>query len=151
MIATIIGIVLLVCIVTYLLLRPKASIVSSTLPEYTLSHQSFIKESEEYELSFDHCDFKDASYLSEVETRNRDLEVAAILVGTTAGYYTPVERVETVQSVLFYQNPNILSGKRLYQTFPLDVTTLKFHALQGNVKLYLHKLELDKYVFVLNQ
>ncbi|MDB5196462.1 MAG: hypothetical protein JWP88_833 [Flaviaesturariibacter sp.] len=116
-----------------------------------MQHQDFIKDSIEYELSIDHCDFKNASYLSEVENRYTDLEIAATIVGTNAAYYTTIERVETDQSVLFYQHPDVLAGKRLYQTFPLDATTLKFHVLQGNVKLYINKSELGKYVFVLNQ
>lgn len=101
-----------------------------------------------YIIKFDNCQFKDSSYTSEVEQDNSDYRLAGSLVGSSIGaYYTPIEKVETVQSVLFYKDESLYEGKRFFQTFPLDQTTLKFHVINGNVTLYVDKQDSSRYIF----
>ena len=134
--------------VTYLLLRPK----QMTLPNIEIEVKRMFAEAKatslRYNVEFDNCEFKDSSYVSEVEQDNSDYRSAGHLVGSSIGaYYTPVERVETVQSVLFFKDEKLFENKRFFQTFPIDKTTLKFHVISGNVALYIDKDDPSKYFF----
>lgn len=134
--------------VIYLLLRPKQKTVPMDAIE---SQRKFTKvklNAKSYTVEFDNCEFKDSSYLSEVQQDNSDYVLAGSLVGSSiADYYTPVERVETIQSVLFFKKESLFNGKRFFQTFALDQTTLKFHVIRGNVTLYVDKEDKNKYFF----
>jgi hypothetical protein len=110
----------------------------------------FLENATKYEVSFDDCQFKDASFLTEEEQKNEALIGAGLLVGSTAGlYYTPVKRVENVRAVLFFQKADFINCKRFIQTFPIEMKTLKYHVLTGSMKLFVDKENPDKYVFLL--
>ena len=149
MIATIIGLVILTGSVTYLLLRPRNQHAGLTTPKL-LPAEDFISDAQQFVLDFDYCVFKDSSYSAEVEVHNTNAELAAVLVGSPNVSHTSIERQETIQSVLFYQNPGLYNGKRFFDTFPFDVTTLKFHVMQGNMKLYVDGKDSNKYLFLIN-
>lgn len=132
----------------YLLLRPKQEAVLIDATESQRRFTEFKLNAKRYNVDFDNCEFKDSSYITEVQQDNSDYVWAGSLVGTDIGpYYTPVENVETTQSVLFFKNESLLNGKRFFQTFPLDQTTLKFHVMSGNVTLYIDKENTNKYFF----
>ena len=134
--------------VIYLLLRPKQKTVPIDATESQRRFTEAKLNAKSYAVEFDNCEFKDSSYLREVEQDNSDYLLAGSLVGSSIGaYYTPVERVETIQSVLFFKNESLFNGKRFFQTFPLDQTTLKFHVINGNVTLYVDKKDTNKYFF----
>ena len=134
--------------VIYLLLRPKQKTVPIDATERRFTEVKLNAMS--YTVEFENCEFKDSSYLSEVEQDNSDYILAGSLVGSSIGaYYTPIENVETIQSVLFYKNESLFNGKRFFQTFPLDQTTLKFHVISGNIILYVDKEDTNKYFFEL--
>jgi hypothetical protein len=133
--------------VTYLFLRNKDRITSDTNPN-TKEILNLKANAEVVLVNFDHCQFKDSSFLQEYEQSNPDYKLAGHLVGSSIGHiYTPVVREETVQSVIFYQDPSFKGGKRFYQTFPFDVTTLKYYVITNRLQLYIHKKEIDKYFF----
>lgn len=134
--------------VIYLLLRPKQKTVPVDITESKKRFTEVKLNARSYTIEFDNCEFKDSSYLSEIQQDNSDYVLAGSLVGSSIGdYYTPVERVETIQSVLFFKNESLFNGKRFFQTFPLDQTTLKFHVISGNVILYVDKEDTNKYFF----
>ena len=134
--------------VIHLLLRPKQKTVPVDTTEIKRRFAEVKFNSRSYTVEFDNCEFKDSSYLSEVQQDNSDYVLAGSLVGSSIGdYYTPVERVETIQSVLFFKNESLFNGKRFFQAFPLDQTTLKFHVISGNVTLYVDKEDTNKYFF----
>lgn len=134
--------------VIYLLIRPKQKTVPIVATESKGQFTALKLNAKSYAVEFDDCEFKDSSYLSEVEQDNPDYRLAGSLVGSSiADYYTPVERVETIQSVLFFRNESLFDGKRFFQTFPLDQTTLKFHVMNGNITLYVDKEDTNKYFF----
>jgi hypothetical protein len=134
--------------VLYLILRPKEKTASSHVADSSMLLTEIKSNANKYAIAFDNCEFKDSSYVSEVEQDNSDYRQAAALVGSSIGaYYTPLERVETVQSVLFYKDEKLFGGKRFFQTFPIEKTTLKFHAMKGNISLYIDKDSANKYFF----
>ena len=134
--------------VIYLLLRPKQKAVPIDATEGQRRFTEFKLNAKRYHVEFDNCEFKDSSYITEAEQDNSDYVLAGSLVGSSiADYYTPVERVETIQSVLFFKKESLFNGKRFFQTFPLDQTTLKFHVIRGNVTLYVEKEDTNKYFF----
>lgn len=136
--------------VIYLLLRLKQKAVPIGTTESQIRFTGFKLNANSYVVEFDNCEFKDSSYISEVEQDNPDYRLAGSLVGSSiADYYTPVERVETIQSVLFYKNESLLNGKRFFQSFPLDQTTLRFHVMSGNITLYVDSEDTNKYFFEL--
>lgn len=130
--------------VVYLILRPKKKKDLFEEPK-NLSYLADIKTNgDRYVVALDHADFKDSSFLSEIEQDNSDYKIAANLVGSNIGsYYTPMERVETVQSVLFYK----INDRQFYQTFHMDLITLKYHVMCGHVLLYVSKNDPVKYCF----
>ncbi len=133
----------------YLVLRPKGKNGSAPL-DFSQPLNEIKSNAHKYIVEFDKCEFKDSSYTSEIEQDQSDYRQAAALVGSSVGaYYTPVEKVETIQSVLFYKNENVYEGKRFLQTFAMEKTTLKFHVMKGNVILYIDKNDLDRYFFEL--
>ena len=146
--ASIVSVVGILIYVVYIFLRQK----EKAFPKETLESERLFAEvksnANRYKIEFDNCEFKDSSYITEVQQDNSDYVLAGSLVGTDIGsYYTPVENVETIQSVLFFKNESLFNGKRFFQTFPLDQTTLKFHVIRGNVTLYVDKEDTNKYFF----
>lgn len=134
--------------VLYLILRPKQTVVANEIDDRTkVLRENLRANAKKFEINFDNCKFKNSSYISEVEQNNSDYQMAASAIGASPIYYTPVEKVETVQSVLFYSDKNVADGKRFYQTFPIEETTLKYHVINGNVFLYIDKNDNDKYFF----
>jgi hypothetical protein len=103
-----------------------------------------------YKLNFDYCTFRDSSYITEVEEDNREAKIAGLLVGSSIGYLdTPVVREENTQTVLFYSDPAVQNGRRFFQTFYMEMTTLKYHVLTGHVSLLVARNDPDKYFFEL--
>ena len=134
-------------LVTYLLVRPKGSFANSE-PSRDQAYKNFLVNSLKISLNFDSCKFRDSSFVEEVEEENSDYKLAGALVGSSIGYYyTPVIKEERVQTVLFYSDPELYSGKRFFQTFPMDLITLKYHLLNQSVTLYIDKLDSHKYLF----
>jgi hypothetical protein len=148
---TYLGIFAFASYIVYILLRPKHKL-SYTKDQNNQQLLTLFKENaNKYNVDFDDCEFKDSSYVSEVEQDNTDYKLAGALVGSPIGFFhTPVERQENTQAVLFFKNNNIGSGKRFFQTFPMDMTTLKFHVLKGDVILWIDKNDKEKYYFELN-
>src|SRR5690348_11729614 len=114
--------------VVYLLLRDKRKAPPS-LNQYSKEITAFKSTAEEIQLDLDHCQFKDSSFMQEVEEDNSDYKNAIRLAGALAGssigyYYTPLVRKETVCSVIFYSSPGLRGGKRFFQEFPTDLTNL---------------------------
>lgn len=134
--------------VVYSLLKPKEKTASIDDSESQRRFTVVKLNAKSHIVEFDNCEFRDSSYISEVEQDSSDYHLAGSLVGSSIGaYYTPLENIETIQSVLFYQNEKLFDGKRFFQTFPLDQTTLKFHVISGNITLYVDKVETNKYFF----
>lgn len=134
--------------VIYLLIRPKQKTVPIDAVENQKRFTGVKLNANSYVVEFDYCEFRDSSYISEVEQDNSDYRLAGNLVGNSIGaYYTPLENVETIQSVLFFKNESLFNGKRFFQTFPLDPATLRFHVISGNITLYVDKEDTNKYFF----
>ena len=104
-----------------------------------------------YKLNFDYCSFRDSSYITEVEEDNKEAKIAGLLVGSSIGYFnTPVVREDHTQTVLFYSDPAIQHGRRFFQTFYMEMTTLKYHVLTGHVTLLVDRNDPDRYLFELS-
>src|SRR5690349_13997037 len=134
------GLLAFAILVAYLLIRPKYKeiITQPKINQKLLA--AFRLNSNKYEVDFDHCEFKDSSYVTESENSNSDYQLAGMMVGSSIGFFhTPVEKEEIIQSVLFFKNPLIANGNRLFQTFYMDMTNLKFHVLNGHVSLLIDK------------
>jgi hypothetical protein len=55
------------------------------------------------------------------------------------------------QTVLHYQDPQLCGGRLFFQAFPIELTTLKYHVLQGRIALYIGKTGTQEYVFDLEE
>jgi hypothetical protein len=136
--------------ILYILLRPKHAPIHSESDENRQRLIALKEHANKYIVEFDNCEFRNSSYITEEEQQNTDYQLAGMLVGSSVGFFhTPVQRLETTQSVLFFRDETITDGKKFFQTFAMDMTTLKFHVLQGNVILWINKNDQDKYYFEL--
>ena len=130
----------------YSLVRSKGKVKSRSDNDDAI--RDFLSSSKKYEVSFDNCVFKNSSYLSEEEQRNPNLAAAGAFIGSPVSlYYTPVERVENIQSALIYEDESIAKGMRFFQTFPMDEVTLKYHAMMGHLELHVDMDDLTRYYF----
>jgi hypothetical protein len=105
---------------------------------------------ERIQLDFDKCEFKSGSFSREVEDAN--LSPAFLFA---PGYLASMDKkvTETVnQSYLVYtENINGDTCKFISQSFPIDLATLKFHVLNGNITLYVDRFNRERFVFELKK
>jgi hypothetical protein len=132
-----IGFFAFACFILYLVVRPRRMAVSQPRNDNAIA--LFKLKSESYLVEFDDCQFMNSSFSEEVEEDTSSVDLAASLVGGGSAIYRPLVKQEHIQAVLFYQNNGVLSGQRVYQTFPADVDALKFYVLDKKVRLYILK------------
>ena len=65
----------------YLILRPKEKTAPSNVADSPIILTEIKSNANKYAIEFDKCEFKDSSYVSEVEQDNSDYRQAAALVG----------------------------------------------------------------------
>ena len=136
--------------VVYLVVKPKYKAPRQEDDRNQQLLAELKSNADQYKLNFDYCSFRDSSYITEVEEDNKEAKIAGLLVGSTIGYFnTPVVREENIETVLFYSDPAVQNGRRFFQTFYMEMTTLKYHVLTGHVTLLVDRNDPDKYFFEL--
>ncbi|MFN4315756.1 MAG: hypothetical protein ACK4E0_15780 [Chitinophagaceae bacterium] len=107
-------------------------------------------KAERIQLDFDKCEFKSGSYSREVEDAN--MSPIHLFAPT---YLEDMDKkvTETVhQSYLIYTE--IINGDTcqfISQSFPIDLTTLKYYVLNNSIALYVDRFNRKKYVFELKK
>lgn len=97
-------------------------------------------------VDFDHCRFRNSSYLKETGVDSPTENIPGFLpYSDFPGWHTSIETKEIVKSVLYYLDAE--ANKTLVQEFPMEETILKLHVMQGHVTLYKDPFDSKKYFF----
>lgn len=96
-------------------------------------------------LDFDKCEFKSGSFSQEVE----------MAAPHAIGFFAPgslnfkeTVKENVVQSYLVYTDSiNGENSRFISQSFPFDITTLKFYVLKNSIALYVDRFDSGKYLF----
>ncbi|GAB4094065.1 hypothetical protein [Flaviaesturariibacter terrae] len=147
------GLLALTVYILFLVSRRRRREAIPSLEQQQGRLQAFKRGADRYPVDFDRCDFRDRSYAEEVPEDISDLQMAAgvLAAGPLVMASNRTELQETVQTLLYYQDPAVLAGRRLAQVLPIDPTTLRYHVLEGHVFLYVSRTKPGQYLFALEE
>ena len=102
-------------------------------------------------LDFDKCEFKSGTFSHMIDDPN--MTAVKVFAPGASSSLASTKISETVtQSYLTYgESINGKQCKFISQSFPFDITTLKFYVLNHNISLYIDQSDHSKYIFELNR